>query len=653
MKKLLLFTLTLCSLFSIAQSPGDIISIEKKLDISPGGISDLIHNNSESETPSELIEHLEDIQIGLVAYKLTYYTTDYYDNLVKATGLVMYPKSYKKLSTVLYCHPTTDRRENVPSNLKDVVQVGFVLPLSYALNNYIVIAPDFYGMGDGDGTQNYGEAKTTANSILDMMKAGNTFLDQMNIDRYDENFITGYSLGAHAGMATLRDATQNNLYKFKHAYLGAGPMDMSESTLERGVIDKTIFPISAFLANIVYTADKLEGNIRDGGWDSVIKEPYLDDFIDATVEDNGGIFWGPIVWRNLFTDRVIDGITNDPNHPLRIYLAQNNVYDWYNTTPTTLTDGFLDTIIHPSNNAVTLDVQRSYYPWWSFSKYKIKRVQVGPFTHITGILPWIIGSIHRFNSLRKGGYFNLRAEYTNNNYRHKEALPTDITLNQSSISPEFLINGEQLNVSLSKISSDKNTQYRTQNIEIKNAETGFYLAETTINGKKVKFPYVIEPAIELPLNEILKSKNETTFIDLNDLEDNVKAINIFDNNNKKVTTLDLQTKVKNQFTIDSKALKEGYTIEIVTNNTIFTAKVNADSLTAHQDYLITTNKNSLNIASLKGNIQSIEVYNLLGQVTHSKKSINKDSYTFKSTSGVNIVKITNDKGETTTRKVML
>lgn len=654
MKKTL-FTLLLISSVCFSQTPGEIISIEKKLDITPEGAANFIYEKKGEKTPTELLSHLESIPIGLIAYKITYYTKDYDDNIVKATGLVMYPKSNKKMSTVLYCHPTTDRRENVPSNLKDIIQVGFVLPLSYALNNYIVIAPDFYGMGDGDGTQNYGEAKTTAGSILDMMKAGNTFLDQMGVERYNENFITGYSLGGHAGMAALKQATQEGSYKFKHAYLGAGPMDMSVSTLERGVINKKIFPISAFLANIVYTADKLEGNIRDnsGEWNSVIRKPYLDKFIKATVNDKGGILWGPIVWRNLFTDRVVNGITNDPNHPMRKYLKQNDVYDWHNTTPTTLMDGAWDMIIHPSNNKVTLEAQHSYYPWWSLDKYKIRRVQTGPFTHITGILPWLFGSIHRFNATRKGGYFNLRAEYTSN-YANKSASksPT-ISVKRSSIDPQFMVNGKEKTFLLTPISSGVARKGTTQKTDSKSSKAGIYLAETNINGKNIKFPYVIEKPIELETNQIITKEDKKLYLNLKDLKDEIISISIF-RNNKKIHSLDLSKKDKkgNLFTLKTQQLSKGNTIEITTPNNIFISKISDKSLSYNEEYLIKKLDNNLIVSSSINKIKSIEAYNVSGQLLHKKEDINQGSYTFKTNEGVNILKITNSKGETFIKKII-
>lgn len=653
MKKTLL-TLLLLSSICFSQTPGEIISIEKKLDLTPEGVSNLIYQKAGKETPKELLNYMESIPIGLIAYKITYYTKDYTDKIVKATGLVMYPKSNKKMSTVLYCHPTTDKRENVPSNLKDIVQVGFVLPLSYAFNNYIVIAPDFYGMGDGDGTQNYGEAKTTATSILDMMKAGNTFLDQMGVERYDENFITGYSLGGHAGMAALRKATQEGLYKFKHAYLGAGPMDMGHSTLDNGVIGKKIFPFSAFLANIVYTADKLEGNIRDdsGKWNSVIKEKYLDAFLKAVVKDEGGIFWGPVVWRNLFTDRVVDGITNDPNHPLRRYLQQNNVYDWHNTTPTTLMDGAWDMIIHPSNNKVTIDAQHSYYPWWSLDKYKIKRVQTGPFTHITGILPWILGSIHRFNASRKGGYFNLRAEYTSK-YSAKSTLKTPVvSMKKSSINPELIVNGEKKEFSLTPISSGNAKKGLAQRTSSKNSEAGIYLAETVINGKNIKFPYVIEKPIELATDQIITKKDKQLFLNLKDLTNKVTSVSIF-RNNKQIHSLDISKAQKgNLLALKAKQLAKGNTIEITTSNNIFISKIPDQSLSSNQDYLIQKQSDYITVSSSINKIKSIEAYNLSGQLLHKKEAINQNSYTFKIKNGIGVIKITNNKGEIFTKKTI-
>jgi hypothetical protein len=64
----------------------------------------------------------------------------------------MYPNVGFKLSTVVSDHGTTDSRHNVPSNFKGALTAGFVVELSYVLNGYILMAPDYVGMGTGEGT---------------------------------------------------------------------------------------------------------------------------------------------------------------------------------------------------------------------------------------------------------------------------------------------------------------------------------------------------------------------------------------------------------------------------------------------------------------------------------------------------------------------
>lgn len=631
--------LVLISFFTVkAQQSGEIYSYEKKLDLTPSGVLDFIDECSNEDTPSDLLIHVRNFRIGLEAYKLTYYTKDYNDNLVKATGLVMFPKTYKKLSTILYCHATTNNRDNVPSNLKDTFGIGFVLPLTYALNEYIVVAPDFYGMGDGDGTQNYVEAKTTADSSLDMLKAANTFLDEKGMERYDENFLTGYSLGGHAGMATLKKATEDNLYRFKHAYLGAGPHDLSYATLQTGVIEKTIYPISAFLANAMYTCDKIGYSVKENNWNEVIAEPYLDAFTKSTINDEGGLLWGPIIWRNLFTSKVVNAITNDNQHPIRKCLRASDVYDWYNTTPTTLTDGILDNIIPPKNNKVTVRAQHAYYPWWSLKKYQIARKPVGLFGHVTGILPWILGSVNKFNSLRKGGFFNLRAERLGNK-QQKPSFPT-ITMQQSSIQPVLHINGKKESFKLKEI-----TNYKAKQQKKKSQKEGVYLAEASINGITKNFPLVIEKPVDLSFDDVVIQENKDTWkLDLKDIENEVTFVRLFDANNQ------MKKELKAPFTLTKKDIETHATLEIGTGHTFFAINLkNAKSVSTIGMH---TQENIL-FVNAPFAIQNIVVYDLSGKQIARVNQIDANQYTIPLNDGFYIVHLTDKNGNVHTQKIIM
>jgi hypothetical protein len=195
MKKITTFLLGLSAPFYFAQQAGDLVSAEQKLDLTPQGVVNFIANNLGEQNAPDFVSYLNSFNVGLKGYKITYYTKNEKNVLVKATGLLMYPNVGFKLSTVVSDHGTTDSRHNVPSNFKGALTAGFVVELSYVLNGYILMAPDYVGMGTGEGTHPYVDYATEAGATIDFITAANKALAQLNVKRYDEYFLAGYSQG--------------------------------------------------------------------------------------------------------------------------------------------------------------------------------------------------------------------------------------------------------------------------------------------------------------------------------------------------------------------------------------------------------------------------------------------------------------------------
>lgn len=239
MKKINFLLATILASFTMAQSPGDVINYKQNLNLTPSGIVDFIDQNV-GEDAAGALSYLKSFNIGIVAYKIEYYTKNQNNQLVKATGLLMYPKKDIKHSTIVTTQTTTDHRSNVPSNLRGIYGVGFALELSFVLNGYIVMAPDYVGMGDGEGVHPYVHNDTEGTATLDFITAANKVIDKIGgIKRYNEYFITGYSQGGHAAMATVKRASETNGLKFNYLYTGAGPFDLSHSTLKLGLQPKS------------------------------------------------------------------------------------------------------------------------------------------------------------------------------------------------------------------------------------------------------------------------------------------------------------------------------------------------------------------------------------------------------------------------------
>lgn len=650
--RIILAIVFLCSTLHVyAQQRGEIVSVEQNLDLTPEAVWDYFVQSQGAETSVDLQNYINGISLGLEAYKITYYTPNYEDQLIKATGLVMFPKTNKKLSTVVYCRTTTDHRDNSPSNLSELLEVGFVFPLAFALSEYIVIAPDNIGMGDGDGTNYYADAKTTTTAIIDMMDAANTFLDSINKVRYEEYFLTGYSLGAHGGMAVLRETTQSNTYQFKHAYFGGGPYDLRNSTFQKGMLDKSFYPTSWIIANFGWVCHKMGYSLIEEGesWDAVISPDYLSQFENSIVNDQWGILWGPFTWRNLLTPLGLSRV-EAADSPIIDCLLASDVYDWYNTTPTTMMTAWFDLHIPPVNAIVTRDVQRGYYPWWNWDKYQIKQVDGGPFEHITGFFPWIMASTYKFNTLRTGGFFNLQADYTS---RGPEAEEVSISSVRSSINPQILINGKKSSVRLKPLDvpeAHKTTEHVT-GVDLSQAKAGIYMAEANINKKKITFPYVIEEAVEVQSEDVFRKINDATYeIYLNGLTDKLVSITFYDAEGRAVKHIDVDQPAET-YSFDLNGLNGGEQVEIVAENTIFKTVFHKPTTHISNTVYLVKSDAGTRVESKHSTISKVQIYNTMGQLLFTQEGLSTRTYLLPSQyQGAHVAVITDSEGNSHIKK---
>lgn len=609
----ILFSLILLPFFALsvqAQNPGDVISHNQNLNLTPEGLVGELGNLFGTEVPAEIYDLANSIHIGLKAHRVLYYTKDYHGNLVQASGLILYPKVDFKMSTLVYCHPTTDHRDNVPSNLKDINEYGFALPLIYALSGYIVFAPDYIGMGSGEGTYHpYVDFKTESGATLDFMKAANTVMNQLDVKRYDEYFIGGYSQGGHAVMSTLKaNYEKGSPYQFKYAYPGAGPYDMSKTTIEKGVLQKTEYPNTAFLAYIVNTCHQNGFSQYSQSPAQIIAPAYVDLYQQRAIEQGGGLDWGPSVWRQMFQTSYVNQMSNN-NSSLRNCLRGSDVYDWYNKTPTTLAHGSIDKTVHPDNSTKTQSTQRGYYPWWDLNKYKIEHQSLGPVDHTLGAIVHLLASLHKFNSLRAGGYFNQWAWLFT-----KGEVGTEHQFN-SYIQPD-------LNFELSEIYSVKNIanshldRNPSLNIDyLKDLEDGVYMIYAkNEEGADVVMPFVKQTPEKVDESLFVRSEVDG-ILHFNSLPEDLLAIHVFDANQNLKISLDAETFYENQNSLDVSNLKwDDYTFEVVfsTNALQFDKKVGV--LAESTDIQVYTQGKTIWIQSQADDIQEVQIYNIEGKL---------------------------------------
>ncbi len=279
---------------------------------------------------------------GVDAYKITY-TTRGSDMLPDtASGLMLLPDNITgSLPMVCYQHGTTNGRSDVPSNLDG----GYELGLIFASVGMVVAAPDYLGMGDSRGFHPYVHAATEASAAVDMLYAVWQYLEENDLERDDEFFITGYSQGGHATMAVhkLIQEQYSTDFPVTASLPMSGPYDVSGVMRDLALQDEEYF-YPSFLVYATLGAKAILPDIYND-----ISEVFKSEFLEvirpfeATGEGLGAMNlqileilenqFGASVPKFIFRDSFLTAFETNPDHPLNQYMKSNDLYNWVPNVP--------------------------------------------------------------------------------------------------------------------------------------------------------------------------------------------------------------------------------------------------------------------------------------------------------------------------------
>ncbi len=162
------------------------------------------------------------------------------------SGVVLIPHEQEKpLPILLYCHGTLFNKGYAPSKWDSAIQLE-ALP---AMNGYITFIPDYLGYGSSNtDIPAYFDQEITVRTILDMLPAGVSYLDDCGMVYQKEMYILGYSQGGHAAVSVLKELTHNNPYdlELKATTSIAAPFKLKENVAH--IIEKEVFPATAYVS---------------------------------------------------------------------------------------------------------------------------------------------------------------------------------------------------------------------------------------------------------------------------------------------------------------------------------------------------------------------------------------------------------------------
>lgn len=334
-----------------------------------------------------------DIQLGDIygveAVKIIYETIDPHNNRTTASGAFFLPLEAVNPPLLSLQHGTETKRSEVAS-VNPLNSVEGFLGLILSAMGYCTAVPDYLGLGESDLLHPYLHAKSTATSVIDYLRAVRNYCDKNDIGLNDQLFLTGYSEGGYATLATHREIEEYYADEFQLTAVApmAGPYNLA------GTVD-SIFTSLAY-TNSIYPAFILTAYNEIYGWDR------LDDFFQpAYAALLPGLFDGsksyseignqlPLLLTDLLNPIFVTDYLNSNETTVRATLEENTLLDWSPTVPLRFFHGNADEVV-PYYNAISVVQSLS-----ANSSTTVELITIENGTHETAGDAAIIGMIEWF-----------------------------------------------------------------------------------------------------------------------------------------------------------------------------------------------------------------------------------------------------------------
>ena len=290
------------------------------------------------------------IEYSAIMYSISYETIDQFGNYTIASGMVAFPDTNNQAyPMVSFQHGTQIRRESAPS------MNGFnALSQAMVTAGYIYMEPDYLGLGVSEILHPYHLKDVTASAVVDMLRAVKQFFNQTDLGQYNSQlFLAGYSEGGYATMATVKEIEENLTDEFDitMSFPMAGAYDLSGTMVDL-MLSEEPYPDPFYLPFFVLSYIEMYnlGEISD-----FFKPEYAELFPDLFSGAYSGSYidsFLPDIPIHMMIESVVDEFSSDENYPFRVYLGENDLYDWSPQNTMYLFHGIIDESVPHQNSIV-------------------------------------------------------------------------------------------------------------------------------------------------------------------------------------------------------------------------------------------------------------------------------------------------------------
>lgn len=283
---------------------------------------------------------------GMKAYKITYDSVGIDGNPVKASGYMVVPQGMPAVveeqigfSLVSDDHGTIFANKDAPTVMPELT----MMPsrdssiIFTALGGFVTLMPDYVGYGESQGKMHPFVLKNAlAEDTVRFIKAARTFAQNNGIKLNGQLFVTGYSEGGYAAMATLQKIEADGQMQVAMAAPMAGPYDLNRTAF--GVLSQPKLSVPSFMAFVAYAYS----TAYDEAIDTVVNEPYasklpsLFDGSKTREEIDPQLTTDTSGATGLFNPLFVQQFFTDDSQWFRQAVVQNSVHAWAPQTPVRL-----------------------------------------------------------------------------------------------------------------------------------------------------------------------------------------------------------------------------------------------------------------------------------------------------------------------------
>ncbi|NQU68864.1 MAG: hypothetical protein HQ510_13050 [Candidatus Marinimicrobia bacterium] len=332
--------------FFFPQENGDIIE------------SELLGTMTASQVQSQLYSYFgipfPDAIYDISVYRVVYQTEFPDGESILASGTITIPQNDEFAFPVVSAQHGT---ETVRNNVSSVY--GFdAINMWLGAYGYITLEPDYIGLGVSQLLHPYHMATPSSESIIHMIRASRYFCDDRNDIQYNNQlFLLGYSEGGYTTMAAHKSIEENYADEFNvtmsipmaGAYSLSGVMvDMMLSGV---TYSQPYYVAYIMLAYIQYYED---GNFQD--YFTNYYTSLLPGLFDGTHPGWQINSYLPSIPINILQPSVIDEFSQNDQHPLRLALQNNDLYDWTPQASVYLIHGMGDEVVPYENSQLAYEI---------------------------------------------------------------------------------------------------------------------------------------------------------------------------------------------------------------------------------------------------------------------------------------------------------